>query len=235
MLLNACGNLKEDNTAKFIEDNQGVFKQYTVNSDDKIERMGVSAIMAYDLGDMNVLNEHAELVVKGEVTEEPYTIPYRPIPYTFYSVQINEVLKGDEYAQAGDVIAVGDMQGVISAKDYRELMIEDGLGFTLDEEPEVSDEELEQTYYDFTNGPVLHTGDELIFVMYKMDNFLTDEGEYFWHLFEGGHGKFYEIADDEYMRIYSSDATDNLTRSISEVEPKPMDEVFSSEELDEIF
>lgn len=235
IVLSSCGNAKEDRTAEFINENQNSFKQYTVDSEDKVERRGFSAIMSYDLGDMDILDEHSDLVIRGELTEESYTIPWLPIPYTFYSVQVNEVLKGEEYAQPGDIIAVGDMQGIINAKDYKEHMIEDGMGFWFDDESEVSDEELEHTYYDFTDGPVLHTGDELIFVMYKSDNFFTDEGGDFWHLCEKAHGKFYEIADNEYMRIYGSDATDNLTRSISEVEPKPMDEVFSAEELNEIF
>lgn len=127
------------------------------------------------------------------------------------------------------------MQGTISAKDYRDLMIEDGLGFWLDDSSDISDEELEQTYYDFTNGPVLHTGDELIFAMEKMENFFSDNGEFFWEICGSDDGKFYEIGDDEYMRFYSSGEVDTLTMSISEIEPKILDKVFSFEDLENIF
>lgn len=142
---------------------------------------------------------------------------------------------GNSGTSASNAYDLGDMQGTISAKDYRDLMIEDGLGFWLDDGSDISDEELEQTYYDFTNGPVLHTGDELIFAMEKMENFFSDNGEFFWEICGSDDGKFYEIGDDEYMRFYSSGEVDTLTMSISEIEPKILDKVFSFEDLENIF
>lgn len=67
MLLSACGNENEKKTAEFIKDNQEYLKKYEISSDNTIEHMGNSGTSpsnAYDLGDMDVLNEHAELIVR---------------------------------------------------------------------------------------------------------------------------------------------------------------------------
>src|SRR5699024_6392633 len=100
---------------------------------------------------------------------------------------------------------------------FVEVMLREGF--------DAPDEELDQVYMDLTNGPQLHTGDELIFAMDGDANILTDlEGE-FWYIYGDEYGKFYEIEENQYMRIFSTNGESGLTIEISEIEPKILDKV----------
>lgn len=237
-ILGGCG--KTETTAQFLTDNQEYLKRYEVNEDDKINRIRRSAIYEIDLGDLDVLNEEAELVILGEVMEEPYTIPQLLVPYTFYSVRVEEVIKGEGLAEPGEIIAAGERQGIMTSKDVKDLYLKRGgkyAEFFLKRGPKAPDEELEQIYLDFTNGPQLHTGDRLIFVMEEAsaEKYLTDAEGTFWYICGDEYGKFYEIEENQYMRIFSSKGESDLTREITEIEVKAMDEVFSLEELENLF
>lgn len=232
----ACG--KEEKTALFIRENQEYLKRYEINENDEVNRISRSAIYDGDMGDLNVLNEDVDLVILGEVTEEPYMMPRLEGPYTFYSVQVKEILKGEGMVNQGDIIAACERQGVMTKKDYKYLALDEGGKFAevmLREGFDAPDEELDQVYMDLTNGPQLHTGDELIFAMEKDANILTDvEGE-FWYIYGDEYGKFYKIAENQYMRVFSSGGESGLTREMSDIEPKIMDDVFTQEDLDNIF
>lgn len=234
--LSACG--KEEKTALFIRENQEHLKRYEIEEGDEINHVGRSAIYAFDMEDLNIVNEKVDLVVLGEITEEPYMIPRLEGPYIFYSVQVKEILKGEGLVSQGDIIAACERQGVMTKKDFKYLALDKGGKFAevmLREGFDVPDEELDQIYMDLTNGPQLHTGDELIFAMYEETDVLTDlEGE-FWYIFGDEHGKFYEIEENQYMRIFSTNGESGLTMEISEIEPKILDKVFTIEELGNIF
>lgn len=236
LFLSACG--KEEKTALFIRENQEHLKRYEIEEGDEINRVGRSAIYAFDMEDLNIVNEKVDLVVLGKITEEPYMMPRLEGPYTFYSVQVKEILKGEGLVSQGDIIAACERQGVMTKKDFKYLALDKGGKFAevmLREGFDVPDEELDQVYMDLTNGPQLHTGDELIFAMYEETDVLTDlEGE-FWYIFGNEYGKFYEIEENQYMRIFSTNGESGLTIEISEIEPKILDKVFTIEEFGNIF
>lgn len=162
------------------------------------------------------------------------TVPQKEIDQTieFYKLRgINDEAaaeKAENYCK----------QGVMTKKDYKYLALDEGGKFVevmLREGFDAPDEELDQVYMDLTNGPQLHTGDELIFAMDGDANILTDlEGE-FWYIYGDEYGKFYEIEENQYMRIFSTNGESGLTIEISEIEPKILDKVFTIEELGNIF
>ena len=240
LLLAACG--KDDTLTEYIIQNMDKFKVVdteNIKMSDK-QMMDVADSVA-DFTVIENVNEYSEAVILGTVVGEKYTfVGEGAFPWTFCSVKVEDVIRGD--LNEGDIITLGERRGVYSLKDYRDNVGEGGMRFFDEYFGDLTEEELENTYLEDSDGtPTLEEGDELVFCMYEM-GLPALEGE-FWTPTGRSYGKFYKLADNDYMRIlymlpgevdtYFADLLERAQAKAKSSDTEPVG--FTNEDLQEMF
>lgn len=233
---------KDDALTEYIAKNMDELKVVdteNIKMSDK-QMMDVADSVA-DFTVIENVNEYSEAVILGTVVGEKYTfVGEGAFPWTFYSIKVEDVIRGD--LNVGDIITLGERRGVYSLKDYRDTVGEGGMRFFDDYFGDLTEEELENTYMEDSDGtPTLEEGDELVFCMYEMA-LPALEGE-FWTPTGRSYGKFYKLADNDYMRIlyimpnevdtYFADLVERAQAKAKSSDTEPVG--FTYEDLREIF
>ena len=205
----ACGN---SSNIAFLENNQDRLNTYDTDGKTIISQQYLSE-MDKDYSILENVRDSSEVIIKGTVVSQEGTfITQGGAPWTFYGIEIKEVLRGN---MEDKTIVVGEQQGYSTLKEkiekYPELLAER----VLEEYKGYTDEELEDIYFYESNGsPLLSQGDTLILALASR-NFEELDGD-FWAITAEAYGKFYETADKSYKRII--DDSESATYSYEELQ-----------------
>lgn len=190
----ACGN---SSNIAFLENNQDRLNTYDTDGKTIISQQYLSE-MDKDYSILENVRDSSEVIIKGTVVSQEGTfITQGGAPWTFYGIEIKEVLRGN---MEDKTIVVGEQQGYSTLKEKIEKYPEVLAERVLEEYKGYTDEELEDIYFYESNGsPLLSQGDTLILALASR-NFEELDGD-FWAITAEAYGKFYETADKSYKRI----------------------------------
>ena len=205
----ACGN---SSNIAFLENNQDRLNTYDTDGKTIISQRYLSE-MDKDYSILENVRDSSEVIIKGTVVSQEGTfITQGGAPWTFYGIEIKEVLRGN---MEDKTIVVGEQQGYSTLKEKIEKYPEVLAERVLEEYKGYTDEELEDIYFYESNGsPLLSQGDTLILALASR-NFEELDGD-FWAITAEAYGKFYETADKSYKRII--DDSESATYSYEELQ-----------------
>lgn len=205
----ACGN---SSNIDFLENNKDQLNIYHTDGKTIISQQYLSE-MDKNYSILENVRDSSEVIIKGTVVSQEGTfITQGGAPWTFYGIEIKEVLRGN---MEDKTIVVGEQQGYSTLKEKIEKYPEVLAERVLEEYKGYTDEELEDIYFYESNGsPLLSQGDTLILALASR-NFEELDGE-FWAITAEAYGKFYETADKSYKRII--DDSESATYSYEELQ-----------------
>lgn len=205
----ACGN---SSNIDFLENNKDQLNIYHTDGKTIISQQHLSE-MDKDYSILENVRDSSEVIIKGTVVSQEGTfITQGGAPWTFYGIEIKEVLRGN---MEDKTIVVGEQQGYSTLKEKIEKYPEVLAERVLEEYKGYTDEELEDIYFYESNGsPLLSQGDTLILALASR-NFEELDGD-FWAITAEAYGKFYETADKSYKRII--DDSESATYSYEELQ-----------------
>ncbi|MCP1102002.1 hypothetical protein M2454_000797 [Aequitasia blattaphilus] len=163
-----------------------------------IATMGTEAEYDIDAYDLDVVIEHSDQIIYGEVTSMEYIVRENGVGYTKEQVTVKEVLKGD--IEVGDVIPVMKMTGYFTVKEY------------LDSHSDVLYESTKSSFKDMTENEM-----KTSYIKIENENDILSEvgqlGIYFLGFVEaeksyfrvcGGYGELLETGKDTFYRMESA-------------------------------
>lgn len=215
----------------FVAENKKNLKTYETDGKTILTEQYVSE-MDKDYSVLENLRDSSEAVVKGTVVSEDGTfVAQGGAPWTFYSIEVEEVLQGNVL---DTVITVGEQQGYSSLKDELEQYPKEVAERLLEEYGEYTEEELDDIYLFESNGsPLLEEGDTVV-VALNNRNLEGLEGD-FWAVAAEAYGKFYETDSENYQRIFDAGQNAAYTNdNESDIVPE-LSETYSYEELEAVF
>lgn len=236
----ACGG--DDTLTEYIVQNRDVLKVVDAENIEMSDKQTLD--IAESVADFSVLknvNEYSEAVIRGTVVGEQYTyVGEGPFVWTFCSVKVEDVIRGE--LTEGELITLGERRGIYSLKDYRDNMGEGAARFFGEFFGDYTEEEMKNIYMEDSDGtPVLGEGDELVFCIYETE--LPGLEGNFWAPTGRAYGKFYKLADNDYMRIlytkpseidtYFAELVEKAQGNARSSDAEPIG--FTYEELSEMF
>lgn len=206
----ACGN---SSNIAFLENNQECLNTYDTDGKTIISQQYLLSEMDKDYSILENVRDSSEVIIKGTVMRQEGTFVARGgAPWTFYGVEIEEVLRGNVEDKT---IVVGEQQGYSTLKEKIEKYPDVLAERVLEEYKDYTEEELEDIYlYESNGSPLLTEGDTLILALVNK-NLEGLDGD-FWAITAEAYGKFYETADKSYKRII--DDSESATYSYEELQ-----------------
>lgn len=215
----------------FLENNKDRLNTYNTDGKTIISQQYLSE-MDKDYSILENVSDSSELVIKGTVVSQEGTFVAKGgAPWTFYGVEIEEVLQGNIEDKT---IVVGEQQGYSTLKEeidqyptvLAERVLEEYKGYT--------EEELGDIYlYESNGSPLLTEGDTLILALVNK-NLEGLDGD-FWAITAEAYGKFYETSPESYKRIFNDDSNETYTNNGEENTVPELSETYSYEELKNVF
>lgn len=224
----ACGNSSQ---IAFLEKNKDSLNTYDTDGKTVITQQYLSE-MDKDYSILENVRNSSEAVIKGTVLSENGTfIAQGGAPWTFYSIEIEEVLRGNIEDK---IVVAGEQQGYSSLKEELEQYPEVLAERVLEEYEGYTDEELADIYLYVSNGsPLLSEGDTVVLAL-KSKNLTGLDGD-FWAIVAEAYGKFYETADENYERIFNDDLSQTYSDNGGEDIIPEFSETYSYKELKDVF
>lgn len=224
----ACGN---SSNIDFLENNKDQLNIYHTDGKTIISQQHLSE-MDKDYSILENVRDSSEVIIKGTVMRQEGTFVARGgAPWTFYGVEIEEVLRGN---MEDKTIVVGEQQGYSTLKEKIEKYPDVLAERVLEEYKVYTEEELENIYlYESNGSPLLTEGDTLILALVNK-NLKGLDGD-FWAITAEAYGKFYESADKNYKRIVDDYESETYSENCkNDINPKSS-QIYSYEELENAF
>lgn len=228
-----CG-VKDKTIAAFINENKDELKQIKKGSIEKTDAMEYDeGELVADFNEVANVNVYSEAAVLGTVMGDDYNfVGDGGIPWTFNTVKVEEVLKGD--ITPGDIITVGQQTGYVALKEYYDTVDPESQRIFAEHNPGYTEEEMNNTYfYDDDRCPDLLDGYKLVFALSTRE--LPGLDGTFWEITAGKYGQFFKVGNNKFMRIFNSTEYEISPYEAKVRENPDLSGVYTIEELQNVF